>query len=271
MRDGLRMAIVLLIIGAICGGLLSVVNGITAPIIEARALQEFMESMGRFFPEVASFDEVVIDGEEFYICYDDAGNLMGVVGKVKAAGYGGEINYELAVNSAGDIIGMRISSHNETPGIGDVIEKDTFQDRIIGLNFADPISLGVDVDKISGATVSTGGMVSSIRRVMNIMGENFLGMEVEKLEIDLAAVADGTYTGTARGFKSDITVEVTVSGGKIVDIVIVSHDDTPAIFEKAATEVPARIIEAQSLEVDVTSGATMSSEGIINAVFNALK
>lgn len=271
MRDGLRMALTLLIIGALCGGLLSVVNNVTTPIIEARAAAAFQEAMGRFFPEVYKVDEEEIDGEKFYICYDAAGNFIGVVGQVKAAGYGGHINYNLAVNAAADIIGIRIGSHEETPGIGDVIEKEPFQSRIIGLNFADPISAGVDVDATSGATVTTGGMINSIRRVMNVMGENFLGMEVEKAEIDMSTVADGTYTGTGRGFKSDITVEVTVSGGQITEIAVVSHDDSAGFIDRAIDGTPAAIIAAQSLEVDVVSGASMSSWGIINAVFDALK
>ena len=49
-----------------------------------------------------------------------------------------------------------------------------FQDRIIGLNVADPITAGVDVDTVTGATVSSGGMIDSIRRAMTIIGENFL-------------------------------------------------------------------------------------------------
>jgi uncharacterized protein with FMN-binding domain len=265
------MALTLLIIGAICGGLLSVVNGITAPIIKDRADQQFLQALEGFFPDVAKFEVQDINGEEFYSCYDAAGKFMGVVGKVKAKGYGGDIAYDLAVNDTGDIIGMRIGAHNETPGIGDVINKDPFLQKIIGLKFTDPISAGVDVDTTSGATVSTGGMISSIRRVMNVIGENFLGMEVEKAEIDLTKVADGTYTGKARGFKSDITVQVVVSGGKITQIEIVSHDDTPGISDNAIKGMIPKIIEAQSLEVDMVSGATLTSQGIVNAVFEALK
>lgn len=174
MRESYKMVLTLLIIGVICGGLLSMVNGVTQPVIEARAKAEFQEAMGTFFPDVERAEEEVIGGENYYLCYDAADQFIGVVGNVKAAGYGGEISYDLAVNAAGDIVGIRISEHGETAGIGDVIAKDTFQERIIGLNYADPIEAGVDVDTITGATVSTGGMISSIRRVMNVIGENFL-------------------------------------------------------------------------------------------------
>ncbi len=271
MRENLRMVLTLLVIGAICGGLLAVVNNATAPVIEARAKAQFLEALQGFFPDVADSKVTEIEGEEFFACYDKGGNLLGVVANVTARGYGGLIPYDLAVDKDGNIIGIRIKTHSETPGIGDVIEKDRFQKKIIGLNFADPISAGVDVDTIAGATVTTAGMISSIRRVMNIVGEEFLGMEVEKTEIDLATVADGTYQGTARGFKSDITVEVTVQGGKITEIVVLDQDDTPNFWNMAEGPMIERIIAAQGLDVDVVSGATGSSTGIIKAVFEALK
>ena len=97
------------------------------------------------------------------------------MGQVQAGGYGGNIEYDLAVSAAGEIIGLRISAHGETPGIGDVITKPAFQERVIGLNIADSVEIGVDVDTVSGATVSTGGMVRSIRRVLDIIGEHYPG------------------------------------------------------------------------------------------------
>jgi len=173
-ESGLRMALTLLIIGAVCGGGIAAVNGITAPIIEERAMTEFLQALEGFFPEVENYEVQEIGNEVFYYCTDSSGNFIGVVGQVTADGYGGKISYDLAVNSSGDIIGIRISSHGETPGIGDVITTEEFQSRVIGLNYADPISPGVDVDTVSGATISSGGMLKSIRRVMDIIGENFL-------------------------------------------------------------------------------------------------
>lgn len=271
MRENVRMVLTLLIIGAICGGLLAMVNGATAPVIEARAKAQFLEALQGFFPDVANSKAAEINGEEFFACYDKDGNLMGVVANVTAKGYGGPIPYDLAVDKEGTIIGIRIKPHTETPGIGDVIEKEKFKKNIIGKKFSDAIVLGVDVDAIAGATVTVSGMVSSIRRVTNVVGEQYLGFEVEKTEIDLTTVADGSYTGTARGFKSDIAVEVTVSGGKITEITVLDHDETPSFWSMAEGPVINSIISAQGLEVDVVSGATGSSNGIIKAVFEALK
>lgn len=266
------MALVLLIIGGICGGLLAGVNAWTGPIIETRAQAEFMQTVGRFFPDVDKIDEETIGDEEFFICYDSGGDLLGVVGQVKASAYGDDpIRYNLAVDKDGYIVGIRVTSHTETPGIGTFIETDEWQQgQIVGLNFNDPIAVGEDVDARSGATVTLRGITSSIRRVVDVIGGNFLGFEVVSMEVDIAAVGDGTYTGTGKGFKSEVTVEVTVSGGKITEVVVLDHDDTPAFWDRAEGDTIDRIIEAQSLEIDAVSGATASSVGIIEAVFDAL-
>ncbi len=272
MRDSVKMAIVLLVIGAVCGGLLAGVNAWTRPIIETRAQAEFMETVGRFFPDVEKIDEEIIDDEDYFVCYDSAGNILGVVAQVKAGGYGDEpIRYTLGVDKDGDIIGISVSSHTETPGIGTFIESEEWQQQIVGLNFNDPIAVGQDIDTRSGATVTLRGISGSIRRVVDVIGANFMGFEVESMEVDIAAVSDGTYTGTGTGFASDITVEVTVSGGAITEIVVLEQNDTASFWGIAEEDTINRILDAQSVEIDAVSGATASSVGIIEAVFDALK
>ena len=72
------------------------------------------------------------------------------------------------------------------------------------------------------------------------------------------------------GYKGDITVSVTVSGGKVTDIAVVSQSDTPQFFSQAQS-VLTDITDSQSLDVDAVSGATYSSSGLINAVADALQ
>lgn len=84
------------------------------------------------------------------------------------------------------------------------------------------------------------------------------------------AYADGTYTGTGMGLRGETQVTVTVSGGAITDITIDSYQDDQEFFERAASTVIAEIIENQDTNVDAVSGATYSSNGIMEAVANAL-
>lgn len=83
--------------------------------------------------------------------------------------------------------------------------------------------------------------------------------------------ADGTYEGSGTGFHgATTTVSVTVTGGKISDISLISTGDDMPFFNRAFDTVVGNIISTQSSEVDAVSGATYSSDGIIEAVANAL-
>ena len=85
-----------------------------------------------------------------------------------------------------------------------------------------------------------------------------------------ASYKDGTYEGSATGYSGQMTVSVTVSGGKITEINIVDTGDDEEYLIDAKDVIP-QIIEKQSTEVDAVSGATHSSKGIINAVAKALE
>lgn len=81
---------------------------------------------------------------------------------------------------------------------------------------------------------------------------------------------DGVYTGTGAGMHSNIVVDVTVKDGKITSVDVVSHNETPGISDAAIETIPAAIVEAQSTDVDAVATATFTSNGIKEAVDNAL-
>lgn len=81
----------------------------------------------------------------------------------------------------------------------------------------------------------------------------------------------GTYTGVGAGKNGDITVEVTFSTEKIESIRIISHTETPSLSDAAIEQIPTKIVESQSLGVDAVSGATYTSNGIVEAVADAVK
>ena len=83
-------------------------------------------------------------------------------------------------------------------------------------------------------------------------------------------LADGVYSGTGTGYRGAINVEVTVSGGRVTDITVLSYRDDDRFFNAASGTVINEIISAQSLDVATVSGATFSSNGIIEAVADAL-
>ena len=84
---------------------------------------------------------------------------------------------------------------------------------------------------------------------------------------DLNKIADGVYQGNSKVGPVRVTLDVTMQSGVITSIEIIRHFNGRG--KKAEAIVP-QIIEAQSLDVDVVSGATGSSKAILKAVEDAL-
>lgn len=88
--------------------------------------------------------------------------------------------------------------------------------------------------------------------------------------IEIASLADGVYSGTGTGFRGDVVVSVTVANGQITSITVESYVDDAPYFSRAQSGVVDEILSQQRIDVDTVSGATFSSNGIIEAVANAL-
>ena len=85
-----------------------------------------------------------------------------------------------------------------------------------------------------------------------------------------ALYTPGTYTGKGAGINGEIEVEVTVTENEITNVKVLSHNETPGVSDLALEDIPANIVEHQSLGVDAVAGATYSSKGVLEAAANAL-
>ena len=86
------------------------------------------------------------------------------------------------------------------------------------------------------------------------------------------ACGENQYIGKGEG-KSTVpmTVRVTMVDGDITDVEILEDWETPGFTDRAKEQTIAQIIEKDDAIVDVISGATMTSVGIMNAVYDALE
>jgi len=80
-----------------------------------------------------------------------------------------------------------------------------------------------------------------------------------------------TLTGSAQGYGGEINVTVVVNGEDIVSVEAEGKDETEGVGSLAIDELPDKIAQANSTDVDNVSGATKTSEGIKQAVNNALQ
>lgn len=81
----------------------------------------------------------------------------------------------------------------------------------------------------------------------------------------------GTYTGEADGHNGKVKVEVEVDSEKILSVKVIENDETDGIADPAIENIPAKIVEGQTLAVDTVAGATVTSDAILAAVEEALK
>ena len=85
-----------------------------------------------------------------------------------------------------------------------------------------------------------------------------------------ASYTAGTYTAEATGNNGPVKVSVTVSADAILEVVVTEHIETPGLSDKPISDIPAAIVEHQSLAIDAIAGATRTSVAILTAVEAAL-
>lgn len=193
--------------------------------------------------------------------------------KGSANGYGGKVTVNVTVSkktmTAIDVV--------SAPG-----ETDSFFQRAKGVIDEMLTAQSTDVDVVSGATYSSNGIIGAVKNALfgtesnnataaaaNAGNAGGSAPSVSKVS-ESGTWKDGTYTGSGKGFGGTISVKVTVKDGKISAIYVTSASgETASYFSKAKGIIP-KMISGQTTNVDVASGATYSSNGIITAVRNAL-
>ena len=107
----------------------------------------------------------------------------------------------------------------------------------------------------------------SLLLVIALMLFSFVGCSGDK---PAAGGEAKTVEATAEGFGGEVKVTVTVNGSDITDVKVVGDKETPGIGTLAIEQLPAKIVEADSADVDAIAGATVTSNAIKEAVKSAL-
>jgi uncharacterized protein with FMN-binding domain len=224
------------------------VDTISGATISSKALQAGVTKAVDFLSEfVAPKQEMVIDFAKV-----PDGTYKGT-----GEGFMGPIEVEVKV-AGGKVTSVTVLSNQETPDVAGGALSD-IPKTIVSQQKA-------DVDAVSGATFASKGIIEAVKNALAAFAAPSGGAAA----IDVTKIADGTYTGTDEGFMGPIKVEVKVAGGKITAVTVLSNQETPDVAAGALKDVPKSIVDGQKVDVDVVSGATFASKGIIGAVKNAL-
>jgi electron transport complex protein RnfG len=189
MNSMLRLVMVLTLITAGAGLILSMVEAVTRePIAEQRRLETLRAIQAVLPPADNSPDQDFVqlvtgqdkrgrDVQRIFYRGRQAAELSGVAFQVVAPdGYSGNIAVMVGVDPDGTVAGVEILSHSETPGLGDKITLPAFKDIFIGKNLQNADwrvkKDGGEFDQITGATISPRAVVGAVRRGLEFYHEH---------------------------------------------------------------------------------------------------
>jgi len=167
------------------------------------------------------------------------------------AGAWGDIVVALTVDE-GDIVDITVVSHSETTAFSDLAFEQIIFDVLYSQN--------TEVDIVTGATASSEGIIAAIQDAYS---------QASGDTSPTARFTPGTYSATVLGRNDDVTVTLEVDGNSILNMNIV-HDETPNWADDSLPQLIEAILSSHSADVDIVTGATLSSVAVIEAARAAL-
>lgn len=192
-----------------------------------------------------------------------------------AQGYGGPVTVTLAIEG-NQLLGVEVEGDLETQGVGS---------RAVRLMPYRMMAAGtVDVDGISGATVTSAAIRLAASEVLEQAGVELVGEPLEVVQVMTPGVyecathcgkwKEGTVEGN-RFFSPEVIepthVKVEVDGEKILSVEVLSCSDTPGYVEPSSARMSADVVAQQSVACDVVTGCTMTCGAILESVADCLE
>ena len=160
--------------------LLALTNAVTAPKIDALAVETQEASKKQVLSSAASFsDEKQIEKDgvsyTYYDGLDSDGSVMGYVFVTSAKGYGGDISVMVGVLGDGTVAGVNILSINETAGLGMNAKNQSFLDQFLGksgeIGVAKNNPSDTEIQALTGATITSSAMATAVNTALSLYAE----------------------------------------------------------------------------------------------------
>ena len=173
-------AVSLFLICVVVTALLALTNAVTAPKIDALAVETQEASKKQVLSSADSFSEekqVEKDGVS-YTYYDGLasdGSVMGYVFVTSAKGYGGDISVMVGVLGDGTVAGVNTLSINETAGLGMNAKNQSFLDQFLGksgeIGVAKNNPSDTEIQALTGATITSSAMATAVNTALSLYAE----------------------------------------------------------------------------------------------------
>lgn len=269
--------IVLGVLCAVCGLLLSGINAITAPLIKANQLATVKANLEQIYPG-ADFEDVT----DKYLSMDTTGYVDGIY-EAKGKGYiftlhgigynSNGFTFMVGFDNDGKVSGYTALEQNETNGLGSRCFEADYTSQILSLTSADPVPL------LSGATLTSTAVQGGIDAAKAIFNEingiaydpdavaatPVLGdIDFTKNNAECTAQGEGVYACRADGYAAQNEngapneATITIKDGKIVSVEVTVASDTQGICDSAISDSALAAYVGADLDTDVQTGASAS-------------
>lgn len=331
MKENNKFAGILFLITAISGLLLAFTHGATKDIIAEREKMDSLqlsvilpECKGDYVKEMdVGIDENSGVNAAYEVCLGQ--EIVGHAIIVSPKGVGGNIKMSVGITKEGKIGGLKTVSHSETPGIGDIVEKESFMGRFRNKPIKEALKAVKstpgkenEIEAVSGATITSAAVTSGVNKAIDFYNTKVLGQEStnEKKEItakdimpeadnmkdidvkltDKIASVKGLYkgdkllgyaiVGVAEGMHEVQTMVGISLDGKTTFAKVTQQQETEGLgddilkdefiskFKGKNTNKPFKTVKkvpSEENEIEALSGATISTDAVVNGVNEAVK
>ena len=279
MKRQLPAWLALLIISAVAGLLLSGTDALTKERIATQTIEAANAARQSVLTSADVFEALELpEGSPLLSCYEGTkdGNVVGYVAQTSVSGYGGPIEVTTGIGMDNVITGVTVggAGFSETPGLGAKTKDAKYTEQFKGLTA--PVVNKQDVDSLSGATISSGAVVSGVNRAADYIKTLMPGYVPEETTNENVV---NTVVVQAFGFAGPIEVSVGFDADSAIAQLDVGGDAfaETAGFGELAKEKPWRdqfIGKSGTLSygdgLDAISGATITSTAVLDAVNEAI-
>jgi len=166
----LRLTVTLLLICALVAGVLAGVDSITRDKIAAAQAQKTLDAITAVLPGVEGLEEMALTGNTGIVrSVYRSGDSFAVT--VAPSGFDGEVTLMVGI-TAGEVTGISVISHTETPGLGAVAaaknaKGEAFRNQFAGAS--GQLAVGENVDAITGATITSKAVTSGVNAALEFV------------------------------------------------------------------------------------------------------
>jgi electron transport complex protein RnfG len=169
MGEILKMTAFLALVCAVSAAALSFTNAKTKPLIDEQNRKKEEAARREVLPGAETFEEA---GEGYLRGFDGSGRFLGFVGKAEAKGFGGAVEVMAGVDPKGNVTGVKVLKHKETPGLGtNATDPEGPVIKSMLAKGGETMWLKKDnpegaVDAITGVTITSRAIADAVRQIL---------------------------------------------------------------------------------------------------------